>query len=79
MHIVKIYIIVSMFYDKTHMEFQLYMPKPSTKIVTIRKPSQILDPCRTRILEYRHETTTFFGVPQVFPLRCVFHEKINDF
>jgi len=50
------------------MEFQLYNPKPVPKIVTIRKPSQILDPCRTRILEYRHETTTFFGVPQVFPL-----------
>ena len=44
MHIMKIYIIVSMFYNKTHMEFQLNTPKPSTKIVTIRKPSQILAP-----------------------------------
>jgi len=79
MHIMKIYIIVSMFYNKTHMEFQLYNPKPVPKIVTIRKPSQILDPCRTRILEYRHETTTFFGVPQVFPLWVIICEKINDF
>ena len=79
MHIMKIYIIVSMFYDKTHMEFQLNTPKPVPKIVTIRKPSQILGPCYACISVLDDETTTFFGVPQVFPLRCIFHEKINDF
>ena len=51
------------------MEFQFYTSKPVPKIVTIRKPGQILDPCGARILVLDDETTTFFGVPQVFPLR----------
>jgi len=79
MYIMKIYIIVTMFYDKTHMEFQLNMPKPSTKIVTIRKPSQILDPCGSSISVLDDETTTFFGVPQVFPLWLTNCEKIKKF
>ena len=79
MHIMKIYINMSISCYITHMEFKLNNPKPVPKIVTIRKPSQILGPCGTRILEYRHETTTFFGVPQVFPLRRINCEKIKEF
>jgi len=79
MHIMKIYIIVTMFYNKTHMEFQLYTPKPVPKIVTIRKPSQILGPCYACISVLDDETTTFFGVPQVFPLWLTNCEKIKKF
>jgi len=61
------------------MEFVFYDPKRVPKIVTIRKPGQILDPCGTRILVLDDETTTFFGVPQVFPLRRINCEKIKEF
>jgi len=69
MYIMKIYIILSISCCKTYIKFQLNTHDRLATILKIRILGQILAPCRGCISVLDDETTTFFRVPQVFPLR----------